>query len=124
VGEKRNIKGTLKIRRGRFFGHILRPSSLLKTVLEGNHIWKVLYCANNEGRECKKLNRIEKTGREQTRLESYHKPILGLMANDDDDCNQKENVQLTRTITMHEAVRLLHEKTSTYNESVNGSIWS
>jgi hypothetical protein len=33
VGEKRNLMNTLR-RRGRFIGHILRHSSLLKTVLE------------------------------------------------------------------------------------------
>jgi hypothetical protein len=35
VGEKRNIMNTLRRRRSRCIGHILRHSSLLKTVLEG-----------------------------------------------------------------------------------------
>jgi hypothetical protein len=33
----------------------------------------------------KKLCSSEKTGREQTRLESCYKAILGLITNDDDD---------------------------------------
>jgi hypothetical protein len=35
VGEKRNIMITVRKRRGRFIGHILRHSSLLKAVLVG-----------------------------------------------------------------------------------------
>jgi hypothetical protein len=35
VEEKRNIMNTIKRRRGRFIGHILRHSSLLKTIFEG-----------------------------------------------------------------------------------------
>jgi hypothetical protein len=35
VGEKRNIMNTVRRRRGRYIGYILRHSSLLKTVLEG-----------------------------------------------------------------------------------------
>jgi hypothetical protein len=35
VKEKINIMDTLRKRRGRFIGHILRHRSILKTILEG-----------------------------------------------------------------------------------------
>jgi hypothetical protein len=44
-----------------------------------------MYWANNEESEDKKLCGNEKTNREQRRLESCYKPIVGLMTNDDDD---------------------------------------
>jgi hypothetical protein len=77
VGEKRNIINTVRRRCGIFIGHILRHSSLLKTVLEGEisgknyrEIPRIIYSANNEGRENKKLCRNEQTGGEQRGLES------------------------------------------------------
>jgi hypothetical protein len=44
-----------------------------------------MYSANNEGRKDERLCRNEMGGREQSRLESCNKPILGSITGDDDD---------------------------------------
>jgi hypothetical protein len=90
VGEKRNIMNTLRRRRGKFIGHVLRHSSPMKRLLEGEISGK-----NYRGRP-----RIEYVGQimmdvktkshvgmkilAETRVDC-NKPILGLMSNDDDD---------------------------------------
>jgi hypothetical protein len=43
-----------------------------------------MYWANNEGREEEKLCRNEKFSGEQRKVESFYKPILGLITYDDE----------------------------------------